>query len=78
MVKSKWTLSQRDIGKLIESITNLNKVNLVLTALNLEIQQWLLEFEYTKFVIHEVRALEEYIKHQEIKLNRRFDSGIEP
>ena len=78
MVKAKWTLPRRDIGKLIESITNLNKVNLVLTALNLEIQQWLLEFEYTKFVIHEVRALEEYIKHKEIKLNRGFDSGIQP
>jgi hypothetical protein len=50
----------------------------VLTTLNLEIQQWLLEFENTKFVIHEVRALEEYIKHQEIKLNRAFDSRIQP
>ena len=76
--KSKMGLPHRDIGKVIESITNLNKVNLVLTALNLEIQQWLFEFEYTKFVIHEVRALEEYIKHQEINLNRGFYSGIQP
>ena len=53
-------------------------VNLIITTLNRKIQQWLLEFEYTKFVIHEVRALEEYIKHQEINLNRGFDSGIQP
>ena len=46
-------LPPRDIGNLIESIT---RVNLVITALNLEIQQWLLEFKYTKFVIHEIRA----------------------